>query len=149
MTSHDNAFFEEYKCLEKICSDMYSCRNGVSEYIGRMEQKAAQGRRRVSSWDEDYKMLKHVRWVRNRIAHDEAAGRVSEAADLAFVKDFHKRLLSGRDPLTLLRKVSGNKSGKGKARKAAGKKPRSRRWLLIATAAAAIVLLALSFYFMR
>ncbi len=106
MQAQDNAFFEEYKRLDRLCGDMYSCQNGVSTYIAEMEQKANQGRYRVSSWNADYKMLKHVRWVRNQIAHDTGTYRHSEPADLESVKSFYRRILSGQDPLTLLRRAA-------------------------------------------
>ena len=101
----DNDFFEEYKRLDKLCSEMYSCQNGVSEYIAHMERESYQGSYRVSPWNNDYKMLKHVRWVRNQIAHDSGSYQISEPEDLDFVHDFHSRIYSGSDPLTLLRKA--------------------------------------------
>ena len=105
MQSADNEFFEEYKRLDKLCSEMYSCQNGVSEYIAQMESKSYQGQYRISSWDSDYKMLKHVRWIRNQIAHDSGTYQISEQGDLIFVRDFYNRIFSGRDSLTLLRKA--------------------------------------------
>ena len=105
LQSHDNEFFEEYKRLDKLCSEMYSCQNGVSEYIAQMENKSYQGQYRVSSWDSDYKMLKHVRWVRNQIAHDSGLYQISEPNDLEFVRDYRNRIFSGQDSLTLLRKA--------------------------------------------
>lgn len=101
----DNVFFEAYKRLDKLCSEMYSCQNGVSEYIAQMERETYQGQYRVSSWNTDYKMLKHIRWVRNQIAHDFGLYQISEPEDLDFVQDFHSRIYSGSDPLTLLRKA--------------------------------------------
>lgn len=99
MRQTDNDFFEEYKRLDRLCADMYSCRNGVSEYIAQMENRFYQGQFRVPSWSSDHKMLKHVRWVRNQIAHDSGAYQISEPEDLEFV-------FSGQDPLTLLRKAT-------------------------------------------
>ena len=37
MEQIDNKFFEEYKRLDKLCGEIFSCRNGVSEYITQME----------------------------------------------------------------------------------------------------------------
>ena len=37
MTQLDNEFFEEYKHLERLCSDMYSCRDGIRQYLEDME----------------------------------------------------------------------------------------------------------------
>ncbi len=101
----DNEFFEEYKRLDKLCSEMYSCQNGISEYIAQMESKSYQGQYSISSWDSDYKMLKHVRWVRNQIAHDSGIYQISEPEDMTFVRDFYNRIFSGQDSLTLLRKA--------------------------------------------
>ncbi len=111
MHAFDNDFFEEYKRLDKLCADMFSCQNGVSEYIAQMEERSAQGRQLVSGWDTDYKMLKHVRWVRNQIAHNIGSDQVSDPADLIFVKQFIKRLYSGQGPLTLLSKSNKNAAG--------------------------------------
>ena len=33
MQAIDNEFFEAYKRLDRLCSDIYGCRNGVSQYI--------------------------------------------------------------------------------------------------------------------
>ena len=101
----DNDFFEAYKRLDKLCSEMYSCQNGVSEYITQMERLTYKGQYRVSSWNNDYKTLKHVRWVRNQIAHDSGTFQISEPDDLDFVQDFRSRIFSGDDPMTLLRKA--------------------------------------------
>ena len=106
MISNDNLFFEEYKRLDRLCSDIYSCQNGVSQYIADMEGNDAYGKFRVPSWDDDFRMLKHIRWVRNRIAHALETGPLSEESDLYFVQDFYERILSGQDPLTLLRKAN-------------------------------------------
>lgn len=104
MNERDNVFFEEYKHLNKLCGDMYLVQNGVSEYITQMKQNSAQGLRSVRSWSTDRRMLQHVRSVRNAIAHDTAGYQVSEDEDIEFVRDFYGRIMSGNDPLTLLRK---------------------------------------------
>ena len=101
----DNDFFEAYKRLDKLCSEMYSCQNGVSEYIAQMDRLTYKGQYRVFSWNNDYKMLKHVRRVRNQIAHDSGSFQISEPDDLDFVQEFRSRIFSGNDPLTLLRKA--------------------------------------------
>ncbi len=102
----DNEFFEEYKRLDRLCGDMYACQNGVSAYLAAMESKAVQGQHCVACWDSDYRTLKHVRWVRNQIAHDSGTYQLSEPSDLTFVRDFYSRIFSGQDALTLLRKAN-------------------------------------------
>ena len=109
MHALDNEFFEEYKRLDRLCADMYSGRNGVSEYLEDMESKAYRGQSRVADWAADYRRLKHVRWVRNQIAHAETTGQICEAADTAFVREFRQRILAGQDPLALLRKAGSER----------------------------------------
>ena len=106
----DNDFFEAYKRLDKLCSEMYACQNGVSAYIDQMKSEAFQGQYRVSSWNTDYKMLMQIRRVRNQIAHDSGSYQISEPEDLDFVQDFRSRIFSGNDPLTLLRKAIESKN---------------------------------------
>lgn len=119
MHSADNEFFEEYKHLEKLCDEKFSCRNGVKEYITLMEKEFEKGQRHVAGWKSDYYTLKHVRWVRNRIAHDTVSARVSAPEDTAFVRDFYARAMHGRDPLALLwrapRRAKKRKTGKSSA----------------------------------
>ena len=43
MQAIDNEFFEAYKRLDRLCSDIYGCRNGVSQYIEDMERVSYQG----------------------------------------------------------------------------------------------------------
>lgn len=100
----DNEFFEAYKRLDRLCSDMYACRNGISQYIEDMEQHAYQGRCTIPSWERSYQTLKHLRWVRNRIAHDSGEVQICEECDIQDVNDFYDNIISGCDPLTQLRK---------------------------------------------
>ena len=113
----DNDFFEAYKRLDKLCSDLCSAENGVSAYIAHMESKASHGRLLVPSWAADYKNLKHVRWVRNQIAHEADTLQISKPTDLSFVQDFHDRILSEEDPLTLFRKATAQQERKQGNRK--------------------------------
>ena len=105
MQACDNEFFEEYKKLGKICSDIYGCNDGVTAYIEEMKEKTDEGQRLVRSWDYDYKTLFHVRKVRNLIAHETSTCPFSDHEDLLFVKDFYSRILSVQDPLALLGKA--------------------------------------------
>ncbi len=116
MTSSDNLFFEEYKRLEKLCSDAYSCQNGVSGYIATMEENAQSGQRLVSSWDFDYKMLKRIRWVRNQIAHSPDVFQVCEGSDLSFVREFYSRMITRQDPLSELIIAKKEKLGRQSGR---------------------------------
>ena len=108
MNEIDNIFFEEYKRLDKLCMDLLSSKSGVSEYISQMETTRF-GQYCIPSWDNDYKVLKHLRWVRNQIAHDTTGVSISEESDLIMIREFYKRILSGEDPFAQLREVQDRK----------------------------------------
>lgn len=105
MKKIDSDFFDEYKKLDSMCGNLLSCKNGVSEYISRMER--CSGTSRIPTWNDDYKKLKHLRWIRNQIAHDSTNKAISSSTDLSDVKQFQKRIQKKSDPLTALGKTSG------------------------------------------
>lgn len=119
MQTRDMTFFEEFKRLENICNDMFSCKSGVSEYLSRMEQAAVRGRSAVPGWDADYKQLKHLRWLRNRIAHDANVNGLCSPSELTQLRQFQKRVRAQEDPLAMLHKAARSKSA------SSGKKPRA------------------------
>lgn len=49
-------------------------------------------------------MLKHLRWIRNRIAHDTDGDQISSISDIQDVREFYERILSGQDSIALLEK---------------------------------------------
>ena len=106
----DNEFFEEYKRLDWLCSDMYSCKNGVSRYIEDMESRSRREASSILVWYTDYKLLKHLRWIRNRIAHETDNYQISSESDLQNMRDFYERILSGQDPIALLEKSKADGS---------------------------------------
>ena len=63
-------FMDLYKSVDRFLKDAYSSDTGVTNYIQNMELKFLQGRRSISSWQSDYDELKHLRWIRNQLAHD-------------------------------------------------------------------------------
>ena len=98
----DNEFFDEYKRLDRLCSDMYSSRGGVGLYIEDMERNAFNGRRFVPNWEAAYMKLKHLRWIRNRIAHDPDELNICTEQDISDIGLFYDSILSRQDPLALL-----------------------------------------------
>ncbi len=98
-------FFEEYKVVDNICKDMFESQQGVTEYIHEMESMEHLGIRQVPMWREKYKMLKHLRWLRNQIAHDSTAPELEER-DLIELQNFHKQILELLDPLAVLKQPS-------------------------------------------
>ena len=85
MTQLDNEFFEEYKHLERLCSDMYSCRDGVRQYLEGMESHSSEGERIVPNWKRDYWKLRGLRKTRNVLAHNMSAYQVCTEQDLSLI----------------------------------------------------------------
>ena len=100
-------FQEEYKRLDRLCKDYLRSKEGVSEYIRQMESTSWYERGYVYTWEEDYKQLRHIRWVRNQLAHEVGTlnSDICSEEDLAYVKSFYSRIIGGNDPFTLIRKA--------------------------------------------
>lgn len=100
-------FQEEYKRLDRLCKDYLSSTEGVSEYIRQMETAQMRNRYRVADWDFDYKQLKHIRWLRNRLAHEVGTldSDICTEDDLEWVKNFYGRIINGADPFSVVRKA--------------------------------------------
>ncbi len=112
----DNSFFEAFKKLEKLCNDVYSCEHGVSEYITKMEESEEKGLETVPLWHDQYKKIKHWRWLRNRLAHEGESG-ICTATDYTELRLFYDGMLAGKDPLTQLKKAEESSAGKKKPAK--------------------------------
>lgn len=97
-------FFEEYKRTDALCRELLAAERGVSEYIEQMQAAEAEGKQRVPGWQDDFYALKHLRWLRNQIAHEPGGADCSDA-DLAQLRSFHQRVLAREDPLALLRQA--------------------------------------------
>ena len=80
---------------------------GISGYIADMEQ-LTNGRLFVAGWEEDYRLLKHYRHIRNRIAHDVDATEdaLCTAEDAAWIEEFYGHILNQTDPLAVYCKAS-------------------------------------------
>ena len=109
MLETEERLFDQYKRVDNICRDMFSSQSGISQYITEMERNPFHSRSAVPLWDEDYRRLKRVRWIRNQIAHEASATDCNEN-DVAWLEEFHIRLLEQRDPLALLWKSDQKRS---------------------------------------
>lgn len=74
-------FIESYKHLEKLCGDMLQTQHGISAYIDDMEN-TPKGSYLVQGWDEDFKRLKHYRWIRNQIARKKICANTAMRSGL-------------------------------------------------------------------
>jgi hypothetical protein len=104
------SFIDEYKRLEKLCNDAYNEPHGVSAYIEQM-LNISDGEQYVSSWRDDLKMLKHCRWVRNKIVHEveHTEANTCDEGDKDWIIGFRNRMLSGKDPLALYKKAKASR----------------------------------------
>ena len=99
-------FFENYKSVDLYVRDLLGTEDGITEYIRRMELDQYRGAKYIRYWDSDYRMLKHERWVRNKLAHEvEYDSDICGNRENEWIKAFGKRLEDGTDPLTLMKKL--------------------------------------------
>lgn len=103
-------FFEEYKKLDVTLKNKYSTKTGVTSYIENME-RFSDGEGFVSSWREDYKALKHYRWLRNKLAHEAGEDVDLNKSDLAGLKKFFANVSKNKDPYALY--LASKKGKKG------------------------------------
>lgn len=98
-------FLTSYKRLDNLCKDMNGV--GVSGYIEDMENIKAEIFS-VKSWKDDYFQLKHYRYIRNRIAHDNDAYEemLCTPADAEWLENFYQQILKQTDPLALSHRIS-------------------------------------------
>lgn len=100
-------FFNEYKRLDKLCSDIYSKNSGgVTSYINDMEHISSLGRVNIPEWDATYSKLKSVRYVRNQMAHGEGSFEDYECnyEDVKWLRDFYEKIMNVSDPIAIYRK---------------------------------------------
>ena len=107
------AFMEAYKKLDNLCKDLFTSDVGITEYISCMEQ-CSRGALYADNWQNDYFALKHYRYIRNKIAHENDATEeaLCTDTDVLWINGFYQRIINQTDPLTLYRKAAnlGKKS---------------------------------------
>ena len=95
---------EEYKYVDKICREMFGTEKGVTTYIEQLDETPMTVRYWITEWNNEYRQLKHIRWLRNQIAHSTGYVECTQS-DLDWLKDFHNRLLTQQDLLAKARRV--------------------------------------------
>ena len=106
MNTINYIFFETYKKLEKICNEIFSATNGVTQYIDEMENVSFSVYCNIPNWKSDLSTLKKLRHIRNQIAHNEGSfsQNLCTQNDIDWLNNFHMRIMEQTDPLSLLRK---------------------------------------------
>ena len=148
---------DEYKYVDAICRDMLGAEKGVSAYIEQLDETPVTVRYWITEWKDEYRQLKHIRWLRNQIVHSTGSVECTQS-DLDWLKGFHNRLLTQQDLLAKAHRVIKQSQIQrqqqyAKTIAAAAPKPganayRSPRgprksWILIAVIAALAVLIGL------
>ena len=95
---------EEYKYVDAICRDMLGAEKGVSAYIEQLDETPVTVRYWITEWNDEYRQLKHIRWLRNQIAHSTESVECSQA-DVDWLKGFHNRLLTQQDLLAKAHRI--------------------------------------------
>lgn len=99
-------FMDLYKSVDRFIRDAYRSNDGVSEYIRQMEQNAYRGVRYVATWKADYDMLKHLRRIRNQLAHEVGYDSdLCEESDYDWLEDFNNRLYNTTDPISSMNRA--------------------------------------------
>lgn len=99
-------FFDEYKRLDKLCSDMYGkSSGGVTSYINDMESVSSSDAQKILDWHSTYNKLKSLRHIRNQMAHGEGSfdDYVCSYDDIEWLRDFRNKIMNVSDPLAIYR----------------------------------------------
>ena len=104
-------FIEEYKRLDRLCQDIMKVERGITTYIEKMEA-CPSGFFYTESWNADLKMLKHCRWIRNKISHEPGCSEDNMCSpdDELWLSSFYNRILNQTDPLALYHKAQNTET---------------------------------------
>ena len=74
-------FFDEYKKLDKLCSEMYGKNSGgITCYLNDMMAVPVAQRNRIPEWNQTYDRLRELRHIRNQMAHGRVRLRIIHVA---------------------------------------------------------------------
>lgn len=103
MNKNNIIFFEEYKKLDKLCSEIYQEQYGITHYIDDMKNKPEKDSCHIPGWKTDLKQLIRIRHIRNYLAHEGAfEEELCTQNDIDWIKTFYQRILTQSDPCTML-----------------------------------------------
>ena len=94
---------ELYKSVDVRIRERFGTADGVSEYIRRLEQlpQSAKAGSRLACIRQDHRMLKHLRWARNMLAHEASySDEILKDGDMEWLDVFSRELRQSRDILS-------------------------------------------------
>ena len=110
-------------------------------------EKCRRGANAIAQWKTDYLKLKHYRYIRNRIAHDNNADEslLCKKEDARWIDGFYNRIINGQDPLTLYRKkpIASQKRKKSKNNPSGVTDKKAKGFLLLLLALLTLTLILL------
>ncbi len=94
-------FMDLYKSVDNKLKNILGTDKGVTEYISILERRAG-GSKSTPEIRQDLKMLKHLRWARNKLAHEVDYGtQILEPGDHEWLAAFRRKIGKGRLPVRL------------------------------------------------
>lgn len=111
MNNLNYTFFEEIKHLDKLCSELYQDKHGITCYINEMKKVSEYNSQCVPGWKDDLQHLIRLRHIRNYLAHTEGAFNEENCTqkDIDWSQEFYSRILNQSDPLSVLYQNSKRK----------------------------------------
>lgn len=100
-------FFDEYKKLDKLCSEMYGKNSGgVTCYLNDMMTVPVMQRNRIPEWNQTYDRLRELRHIRNQMAHGEGSFEDYPCSeeDVLWLFEFRSKIMHISDPLAVYRR---------------------------------------------
>lgn len=96
-------FLEAYKSLDELCKQILASDRGISKYIDEMDYES-QGHMRVACWEKDYRQLKKMRYIRNKLVHEANSfqDNLVSVEDIEWLENFQSRIMNCTDPFSLL-----------------------------------------------
>lgn len=99
-------FFEEYRTLNNVCSQMYDDNRGVTLYIEDMESTSYKISKKIDGWDDTLRKLRRMRHIWNQLAHETSFDVIiCTQEDVEWVHEFYENILHARDPIALCYKM--------------------------------------------
>ena len=100
------SFLKSYKRLDNLCKNLFSSEKGVTTYIESMERMTRPDFQ-PENFNSDYKELKHYRYIRNQLVHDNDADEADmcDENDMLWIEGFHRRIIEQTDPISQYRKA--------------------------------------------
>lgn len=100
-------FFDEYKKLDKLCSEMYGKNSGgVTCYLNDMMAVPVAQRKWIPEWNQTYDRLRKLRHIRNQMAHGEGSFEDYPCSkeDVLWLWEFQSKIMHTSDPLAVYRR---------------------------------------------